>query len=470
MMETTGLTSAAVAKTLSDEELARAIARAVADRGGSTYYVGGYVRDQILGRPSKDVDIEVHGIPVADLEGLLADFGELSAIGASFGVYNLKGHALDICVPRREDVARGGKGELAEAADPFIGIYRAALRRDLTMNALYQDVLTGEVIDHFGGQTDLAAGVIRHVDDETFAQDPLRVLRVAQFAARFGMTVAPETIALCARLDLAGLPSERVLEELRKALTKAECPSVFFESLWAMEQLDPWFAEVKALKGLPQNPEWHPEGDVWTHTMLVVDAAASLRSQAHEPFAFVLSALCHDFGKAVTTQEVNGRIISHGHDKAGVPLAKALLDRLGASAKVHSYVLNMVELHMAPNAFVGQQAHRKAYNRLFDRAVCPNDLLLLALSDDLGCDDRIARPGVHEELVSHLQDFEELMARPYVQGRDLLELGMEPGPELGEVLRYAHKLRLAGLSKEDQLRQCEGYLRSLRRAQEKKTS
>ena len=458
------------AKMLGDEELARAIARAVADRGGNTYYVGGYVRDQILGRPSKDVDIEVHGISVAVLEDLLAAFGELTAVGASFGVYNLKGHALDICVPRREDVARGGKGELAEVADPFIGTYRAALRRDLTMNALYQDVLTGEVIDYFGGRADLAAGVIRHVDDTTFAQDPLRVLRVAQFAARLGMTVAPETLALCARLDLTELPPERVLEELRKAFTKAECPSAFFESLRAMDRLDPWFAEVKALIDVPQNPVWHPEGDVWVHTMRVVDAAAGLRGQAREPFAFMLSALCHDLGKAVTTRELDGRIISHGHDKAGVPLARALLDRLGVGTKVRAYVLNMVELHMAPNAYVAQRAGRKAYSHLFDRSVCPHDLLLLAHADDLGSGDGSARPGVRAELEGYLRDFEELMARPYVQGRDLLELGMEPGPELGEVLRYAHKLRLAGLSKEDQLRQCEGYLRGLRRAQEKKTS
>ena len=450
-----------------DEDLARAIARAVAERGGRTYYVGGCVRDQILSRPNKDVDIEVHGIPVADLEALLADFGELTAVGTSFGVYNLKGHALDICVPRREDASRGGKSEIALVADPFVGTRRAARRRDLTMNALYQDVLTGEMIDHFGGQADLAAGVIRHVDDETFAQDPLRVLRVAQFAARFDMRVAPKTQELCARLDLGDLPSERVLEELRKALIKAERPSTFFEALRAMHQLAPWFAEVKALIGVPQNPVWHPEGDAWVHTMLVVDAAAGLRDQASDPFAFMLAALCHDLGKAVMTREHEGKIISHGHEKAGVPLAAALLGRLGAGTKVRAYVLNMVELHMAPHALVAQHAGRKAYYHLFDRSVCPADLLLLARADDLGSGGGAGKEAAQQELQDRLADFEELMARPYVQGRDLLAVGMEPGPALGEVLAYAHKLRLAGLSKEDQLRQCQGYWRRMRRTSAK---
>ena len=455
--------------TAADEELARAIAREVARLGGSTYYVGGCVRDRILGLPGKDVDIEVHGVPVDALERLLASFGEVRAVGTSFGVFNLRGHALDIAVPRREDAGRGGRDELAEVADPDLGTYRSALRRDLTMNALYEDVLTGEVTDHFGGRADIAASVIRHVDDATFVQDPLRVLRVAQFAARLGMTVDERTRALCAGLDLGDLPSERVLEELRKALVKAPRPSVFFGTLRAMGQLSPWFSEVGALVGVPQNPAYHPEGDAWTHTMLVLDAAAGLRSRAKEPFAFMLAALCHDLGKATVTEERAGRIVSYGHEAAGLPLAKALLDRLGAGAHVRAYVLNMVELHMQPNAFVAQRAGRKSYNRLFDRSVCPHDLLLLAHADDLGrgvagtAAGQAAADATAEELARRLADFEALMARPYVQGRDLMAEGVEPGPQMGELLSYAHKLRLAGLSKDDQLRQCLGFWRRAER-------
>ena len=449
---------------MDDESLARAIAKAVSHEGGRTYYVGGFVRDQILGRHSKDVDIEVFGVPVSDLEELLAGFGEVTTVGASFGIFNLKGHTLDIAVPRRAGTDhRGGKNDLAEVADPSLSTREAALRRDLTMNALYQDVLTGEVVDLVGGRADMEAGVIRHVDDDTFAEDPLRVMRVAQFAARFDMTVDASTVALCSRLDLSDLPSERVQEELRKALLKAERPSVFFEVLRDMHQLDPWFVEVRALEGVPQNPMYHPEGDVWAHTMLVLDAAAHQRDEAADPFAFMLSALCHDFGKAATTGELDGRVVSYGHEKAGEPLTEAFLDRLGVSGSVRAYVLNMVSLHMAPNALVAQGARRKAFNHLFDQSVCPRDLLLLARADDLGRGFERDRTDEDAELLERLRSFEELMARPFVQGRDLVAQGMEPGPMMGEVLRYVHKLRLAGLSKDDQLRQGLGFWRGLLR-------
>lgn len=450
-----------------DRCLAQAIAREVARRGGTTYYVGGCVRDQVLGRESKDIDIEVHGISAAALDEILAQFGHADVVGASFGIVNLKGHTLDIALPRREGAENRSGHDLAAVTDPFLGTLKAARRRDLTMNALYQDVLTDEVIDHFGGLDDLREGIIRHVDATTFAEDPLRVLRAAQFAARFGMTVAPETVTLCASLDLTALAAERVLGELRKALLKAERPSVFFEELRRMGQLSPWFAEVAALIDVPQNPAFHPEGDVWNHTMRVLNEAARLRAQAEEPFGLMLAALCHDLGKASTTTTLdNGRIVSYGHETAGIPLAQELLGRLGASTREQAYVLNMVELHMVPNANVAQHARQKSYNHLFDRSVCPRDLLLLSQSDGRGSGDGKAHAEAEAELVEHLQAFEELMKRPFAQGRDLLELGIEPGPQMGEVLRYAHKMRLAGMDKDDQLRQCLGYWRSISKHQD----
>ena len=447
-------------KHLDDVSLARAIAREVEQFGGKVYFVGGYVRDQILGRANKDVDIEVHGVEVADLEKLLAQFGEVDSIGASFGILSIKGHTLDIAVPRAEGTPGAeARGDFHAFADPHIGTYKAALRRDLTMNALYQDVLTEEVVDHFGGRADMDRKTIRHVDDTTFAEDPLRVLRAAQFAARFDMTIDPETVVLCSRLNLDDLASERVHEELRKALTKAERPSIFFEELRRMGQLEPWFAEVGALIDVSQNPTYHPEGDVWTHTMMVLDAAARLRAQATDAFAFMLAALCHDFGKATTTRELEGRLVSYGHEEAGVALAKDFLDRLGTSTRTKAYVLNMIELHMAPNAYVAQRARQKSYNKMFDRSVCPADLLLLAEADDRGCGDGTRDESRGIELSEHLKIFDELMARPYVQGRDLVEMGVKPGPLMGEVLRYAHKLRLAGVQKDEALRQCMGQFR-----------
>jgi tRNA nucleotidyltransferase (CCA-adding enzyme) len=222
-------------------------------------------------------------------------------MGESFGIYSLKGYTLDIAMPQSR-----------QGIDPFMGAKQAARRRDLTINALMQDVLTEETLDFFGGQEDLAGGVIRHVDDETFAEDPLRVLRAAQFAARFQFSVAPQTINLCSKLRLDALARERIEGEVQKALLKSPRPSVFFEELRKMKQLDCWFPELKALCGIPQNPRFHAEGDVWTHTMMVVDQAAQYRNEVQNPFAFMLAAVVHDFGKAVCTETIGGVIHAYG--------------------------------------------------------------------------------------------------------------------------------------------------------------
>ena len=192
-----------------DMEAARAIARQAAALGGRAYYVGGFVRDRLLGRENTDVDIEVHGLTPSQLEEILDGLGGRLEMGASFGIYGLKGYGLDIAMPRRERAIGRGHRDFDVTVDPFLGTEQAARRRDFTVNALMEDVLTGRVLDHFHGVRDLRRGVLRHVDDRTFPEDPLRVLRGAQFAARFGFTAAPETIALCRGIDLSALPPER---------------------------------------------------------------------------------------------------------------------------------------------------------------------------------------------------------------------------------------------------------------------
>ena len=284
-------------------QMARRVAEAVADAGGRTYYVGGCVRDGLLGRDNKDIDIEVHGIPVQTLEHILDSLGERLTMGASFGIMGLRHYELDIAMPRSETATGRGHKDFEVFVDPFLGAEKAARRRDFTMNALMQDVLTGEILDFFGGREDMRRGLLRHVDDSSFGEDPLRVLRAAQFAARFGFAVADETRMLSARMVLAALPGERVMGELEKALLKSDKPSVFFEEMRKMCQLSVWFPELEALIGIGQNPRFHPEGDVWTHTMQVLDEAAALRGEAKEPLWFMLSALCHDLGKAVTSIE-----------------------------------------------------------------------------------------------------------------------------------------------------------------------
>lgn len=446
-----------------DRQMAQRIAERVAQQGGRVFYVGGLVRDKLLGRENKDVDIEVHGVTPEALEGILDSLGQRTQMGASFGVYGLKHYDLDIAMPSREQATGRGHRDFAVFADPFLGTEKAAQRRDFTMNALMEDVLTGEIVDHFGGQEDLKRGIVRHVNDVSFAEDPLRVLRAAQFTARFGFDLAEETLSLCARMDLASLASERIMGELEKALLKAPRPSVFFEVLRQMGQLGYWFAEVEALIGVPQEPKFHPEGDVWNHTMLVLDQAAKLREQAKEPLGLMLAALCHDLGKQIAIQNDNGRIRALGHEEAGIVLEEAFLSRITLEKRLHRYVANMVELHMRPNLMVSQRSSRKSFCKLFDSSVCPEDLILLAKADALGRDIQQDYTPTEAYLQEKLAAFHEIMSRPYVQGADLIAAGYAPGKDFGEALAYAHKMRLAGVKKEDALRQTAAYLQKERR-------
>ncbi len=431
----------------------RSIAEKVRDAGGRTFFVGGFVRDKYLGIENKDVDIEVHGVEPGALLGILDSVGEPLSFGSSFGIYSLKGCHIDIAMPRRERATGSGHRDFEVSVDPFIGPETAASRRDFTMNALMEDVLTGELLDFFGGIDDMKRGVIRHVRAESFVEDPLRVLRGAQFAARFGFSVAPGTVELCRGIDLSALSRERVEEELKKALLKGKRPSVFFEVLRGMDRLDVWFPELKSLIGLEQDPVYHPEGDVWTHTMEVLDRAAGFRQEAGNAYAFMLLALTHDLGKIVTTEEVNGRIHAYGHETEGMPLVEAFLRRITGESEVIEYVLNMVPLHMKPNMVAYSRSALKVTNRMFDEAAVPKDLIYFSMADRPVFSGSEAFSGDSGFLLERLAQYEETMRRPFVQGRDLIEAGLAPGPYFSGLLEFAHKLRLAGVDKEDALKQ-----------------
>lgn len=446
-----------------NRQMAEKIAYAAAQAGGRVYYVGGLVRDKLLGRESKDVDIEVHGITAEQLEAILDSLGQRTEMGASFGIYGLKHYDLDIAMPRKEHAAGRGHKDFGAFTDPFQSVEQAARRRDFTINALMEDVLTGEILDCFGGQDDLNHGILRHVDDVTFAEDPLRVLRGAQFAARFGFSVAPETVRLCSTLDLTDLAGERILGELEKALVKAPRPSVFFEVLRQMQQLKDWFPEVEALIGIPQEPRFHPEGDVWNHTMGVLDEAAKLREAAKNPPALMLAALCHDFGKRDAIQMDNGRIRALGHEEAGIPIAEQFLSRITPEKKLHRYVRNMVQLHMRPNCMAAQNSGCKSFCKLFDRSVCPEDLLLLSKSDALGRGIEQDYAPTEAFLRIRLDEYREILSRPFVQGADLVAAGFQPGKDFADALAYAHKMRLAGVDKADALKQTAAWLQKERR-------
>ena len=444
---------------------AREFATLVAQKGGRAYFVGGCVRDGVLGIESKDFDIEVHGIQASVLEEILNTMGGAAKVGKSFGVYKLLDCDIDIALPRREVSTGKGHKDFSISPDPSLSIKEASRRRDFTMNALYKDILTSEIIDCYGGLADLRSRTLKHVDDLTFGEDPLRVLRCAQFAARFDMQVDAATLELCRSMSLYHLPHERVAEETKKALLQASRPSRYFRTLQEMGQLGNWFREVEALVGVEQNPRFHPEGDVFEHTMLVLDSAASLRKQAHYPLGLMVSALCHDMGKPQTTMRLeDGKIVSYGHEDVGVEPATAFVNRVFHEKRLKRYVANMVKLHMRPGALIRVAARDKSFNTLFDKSCCPADLCLLSQADGEGCAGNKTCGNIKDELAAHLQHFEEIMAQPYVTGDDLIDEGVAPGAKMGEVLRLAHKLRLAGIPKAEALSQCLGLYRSMQKS------
>ena len=417
------------------------IAAAVRDAGGRAVVVGGWVRDHLLGVRSKDVDVEVFGLDVARLESLLAGFGKVHAVGRAFGVFRVGDVDVDFSLPRRDSKRGPGHRGFDVAPDPSLDFAEAARRRDLTVNSIGIDPLTAEVLDPHGGRGDLERRVLRATDPARFPEDPLRGLRVAQLAARLEMAPDGELIALCRGLDLAELSGERVFEELGKLLLRAARPSLGFKVLEDTGLLR-FFPELDALRGVPQDPEWHPEGDVWTHTLMVLDVAASLRGEG-EDLALMFGALCHDLGKPATTERIGGRIRSRGHDVEGVAPARALLARMRAPGALVERVAALVEHHLAPALFTRNGATAKGYRRLarkLERAGASIELLVkVARADHLGRTTADALAGRFDAGDAFLAAaracrVEHAAPRDVVLGRHLIARGLQPGPGFAPIL------------------------------------
>ena len=444
-----------------DMALAREIALRVKDAGGRAMFVGGAVRDGLTNTPCKDVDIEVYGLAPQALRALLAGLGEVLEKGASFGVFGLAHSNLDIAMPRRERRTGDRHTDFDVSVDPNLSFEAASMRRDFTINAMMRDVLTGELVDLWGGRADLGAKVIRRVNDRTFAEDALRVFRAAQFAARFEARIEPQTMALCRGMDVTALSVERVFDELSKALLKAQRPSLFFRALREMGHLGEYFPELAACVGVPQNPVYHPEGDVFEHTMQVLDCAAGLRGRAQWPLGFMVAALAHDLGKAVCTEtQPDGRITSYGHEVKGLPLCERQLRRLTNHAKLIDYAKNMMWLHMRPNVLAQCRSKKKKTRQLFDLSVCPEDLILLSRADASGKLDAPYDEANEAFLRERLEDYRRVMARPMVTGKDLIAAGMKPGPDFSRWLDRARQLHFSGQDRAHALSQVLAEARS----------
>ena len=431
-------------------DTAEAIARAVREAGGRALIVGGWVRDRLLGVDCKDIDVEVFGLEAAPLKALLAQFGAVNTVGESFTVYKVAD--LDVSLPRRESKVGRGHTAFAVTGDPTLSIEAAARRRDFTINAISWDPLTREYLDPFNGRGDLERRVLRAVDPHTFPDDSLRVLRAVQFAARFEFVVDPGTRALCERIPLDDLPAERIWGEIEKLLLKARQPSIGFALALELGVVAQLFPELLALVGCPQEPEWHPEGDVWIHTLLVIDEARKRIDDLPYPqqVTVMLGAVCHDLGKPPTTAIIDGRIRSLEHEEEGVAPAIALLDRLNVHSlhgfDVRRQVIGIVANHLKPGMFhkSDPQAGDAAFRRLAQKV----DLELLALVAKADCEGRGGGfdCSAMDWFVERARSLgvEHAAPKPLVLGRHLLDLGMTPGPAVGQVLKEVYERQLEG--------------------------
>lgn len=380
-----------------EKDLVLTVSKEISSIGGRVYYVGGYVRDLLLGKDSKDIDIEIHNITPTQLKTILSKYGEVDEVGASFGILMIKGYDIDFSMPRTEKkVGQGHKG-FDVNIDPFMGVVKACKRRDFTINSLIQDVLTGEVIDNFNGIYDLNNKLIRHVDDTSFIEDPLRVFRACQFASRFDFDVDKNTMKLCSQIDISSLPRERVLKELEKAILKSSKPSKFFSLLKEMKQLKPFFSELDKLS--------QKDFDL---AMYKID---TLEVKSMETVMSILGYFVSD---------VDNLLSSLTNETALIKNVKANVDILN---NIHSN-LTVTDIRQI------------AYDSLKNKEVIK---VLIKNTNN----------------VDFYKKFEKLfdiaieeVKTPLITSKDLFELGYKPGKEFGDKLRHCMTLQIQGYTKE----------------------
>lgn len=414
--------------------------------GGRVWLVGGSVRDLVLGRQPRDLDLEVVGLPPGQVHALLTEHFSVQFVGKAFEVFKLQGLPVDVSIPSRIVLDDSSLPGLLRQADPGMPIDEALARRDFTINAMAWDPDTMELRDPFNGRGDLDSRILRHASTR-FADDPLRVLRGMQLSARFELTVAPETVALCRTLSQEGQPSERLWEEWKKLLLQGRKPSLGLQFLRHCGWLR-FYPELAALEGCPQDPIWHPEGDVWIHTLHCLDWFAAERTgHEQDDLAVGLGVLCHDFGKPATTREEYGHVISRGHESEGEDPTRRFLERLTNQHDLIDEVVPLVCCHLRPRALHDANASDGAVRRLAKQVHRIDRLVRVARADHAG------RPPKQFDgfpagdwLLSRAQQLavDRRAPLPIVMGRHLLELGIQPGPDMGRLLDDCYEAQLDG--------------------------
>ncbi|MBC2604402.1 CCA tRNA nucleotidyltransferase [Puniceicoccus vermicola] len=427
--------------------LIRNLAQQAKAAGGRLLLVGGAVRDLLSGKVPVEFDLEVFGLSLDAIERELGREIPLIQVGRSFPVVKVRDQPIDIAIPRTEWKTGNRHTDFGFEANPDLDFATAARRRDFTINAIGWDPLTQELMDPYGGEKDLRAGILRHVSDQ-FGEDALRVLRAMQFIARFDLTPAPETIAVCRTLEQTHLAAERIFEEWKKLILKGKIPS---KGMFFLEEVG-WlrfYPELEVLVDCPQDPRWHPEGTVWRHTCFCLDAFARERiGEEKEDLIVGLAVLCHDLGKATTTTtDEEGGIHSYGHEKAGIHPTRALLSRMTREKSLIEEIEPLVVTHMRPRQLFEHKSGPAAVRRLADKVGRLDRLLRVCRADTAGRPP--LPPGDFPEgqwLLNRAEELNVSNNRPYpiLQGRDLLKLGVDPGPRMGKLLKRLFEDQLDG--------------------------
>lgn len=427
-------------------ELLEILAQKCEQLGGRALLVGGSVRDKLMGIESRDWDVEVYGISPEVLRGVVFFLGKVDEVGKAFAILrvNTPQGVIDISLPRRDSKTGKGHKDFAIATDPFMSVLEAARRRDFTINSLAQDILTGDVFDYFGGVHDIENKILRVTDPNHFSEDPLRIMRGLQFVSRFNLDVHPATKTLMAEMvqnqELFHLPKERLREEWLKLFNAPEPAKglKFAHALGIFAQ----YPFIENMAQTPQDPIWHPEGDVWAHTMLTVESASKSRD-----LVVRIASFCHDFGKVATTTIVDGKVSSHGHDREGViPAVRWLTDQ--GLADFSFQIAPLIREHLMPRMLFQRQNEisRGALVRLARRLSPATSLQLaeVARADYAGRGTNVTVDPAVDWFLDQInqQNLQVSLPPPIISGKDLVSLGLKPGPLFGQIIVEAEERHL----------------------------
>ena len=446
-------------------EILEDILKDLQEIGATPIIVGGSVRDFFLNIPVKDYDIEIFGIDSLEtIQKSLEKFASVKLVGKSFGVLTLRvnEYDFDFALPRIEKKIGNTHQDFEIITNANLSFKEAAIRRDFTINAIGYDFCTKEFLDPFDGLNDLKNRVLKHIDDKTFIEDSLRVYRAVQFSARFDFSLDEKTFELCKKIvqnnELHFLPKERIYEEFKKLFLKSSKPSIGFELLKDLGVLK-YFPELKALISCVQDPIYHPEGDVWIHTMMCLDELSRILKEEnivdeYRKLYLFYAILCHDFGKPFCTKEINGKITSHKHESLGIEPTISFLSKLTNEKKIIEIVSSLVKNHLIPFQLYLAESSLKAIKKL-SLKVNIEDLCLVCLADCLGrtIPDKEKCPKATSWVLNKAKelDIHNEPIKPIVQGRDLIELGFKPSDKFKQILEFAFDLQIDENMKKDEI-------------------